>query len=583
VTAVDPTLRPDVLDALDAPDASATDPPQSPLPDQDQDQDHDQAAPPRSNGHKPRSPRRSGFRFRRLRSFARLRPRRPLSRSERQSDQRDQPEPEQAVRRRRTGSRASARADRRRSVSLRTRITLTATLAVALGIGAGVSFAYLAVQANLRNNIDQQLTRQAATMQGFAIAGGAHKLLEPYAPGTKPPHGTFFVNSPRRRFGDSLTYTQVIDTSGAVSLPRFQTAKLPVDAQDEAIAAGAKEQFSTIDYDGAPTRLLTAPVGHGYAIQVALPLTSVDSQLDQLGLELLAAGLAGILGAAALGWWVTRTSLRPVGQLTATVERITATRDLAHRIDAGGRDELGRLAVSFNAMLETVQDATDRQRQLVADASHELRTPLTSLRTNIEVLRKIELLDPEDRDRLISSVLVGIDDLTALVADTVELARGEEPAAAVEPFRWDELAERVVARARTHWPEAEFAVDRLEPCELAGVPDRVQRAMANLLDNAAKFAGGRGRVDIALRRGEKPGTAVLTVRDHGPGIDDQDLPHVFDRFYRSASTRDRPGSGLGLAIVAQVAESHHGTVAVANHPDGGAVLTLTLPTEPIQV
>jgi two-component system sensor histidine kinase MprB len=502
--------------------------------------------------------------------------------SRRQSGQPAQPaRRDQPVRPRRAGSRVSSRADRRRSLNLRTRITLTATLAVALGIGAGVSFAYLAVQANLRNNIDQQLTRQAGSLTGFAKTGGG-KLLEPYPPGGLKHGPTFFVNTPHRSFGDSVTYFQVINTAGAVSLPRFQTAKLPVSSADESIAAGAKEQFRTIEYQGAPVRLLTAPVGNGYAIQVALPLSPIDSQLNQLGLELLAAGLAGILGAAALGWWVTRTSLRPVGQLTATVERITATRDLAHRIDSGRSDELGRLAVSFNAMLAAVQDATDRQRQLVADASHELRTPLTSLRTNIEVLRKIELLDPEDRDRLISSVLTGIDDLTALVADTVELARGEEPAAAVESFRWDELAERVVARARMHWPGAEFAVDRLEPCALAGVPDRVQRAMANLLDNAAKFSGGRGEIHVALRSGEKPGTAVLTVRDHGPGIDAQDLPHVFDRFYRSARTRDRPGSGLGLAIVAQVAESHHGCVAAANHPDGGAVLTLTLPAEPIR-
>ena len=548
MTAIDPSVRPDTQDA---PDAPATDPPPSPPPDrqveetktpsQTQTQTQTQAPPPR----------------RRLI----LRPPRPRSRS---------------------GSRATARADGRRGLSLRTRITLTATLAVALGIGAGVAFAYLAVQANLRNNVDQQLTRQAGAAQGFVKVGGTHKLLQPYTtPGTPPPHGRYFVNSPHHSFGDSFTYMQVIDAHGAVSLPRFQTEKLPVDAVDESIAAGGKEQFRTIEFQGASTRLLTAPLGDGYAVQVALPLTSVDSQLDQLGLELLAAGLAGILGAAALGWWVTRTSLRPVGQLTATVERITATRDLAHRIDPGGRDELGRLAVSFNAMLAAVQDATDRQRQLVADASHELRTPLTSLRTNIEVLRKVELLDPPDRDRLISSVLTGIDDLTALVADTVELARGEEPAAAVQRFRWDELAQRALARARTHWPGAEFAVDRLEPCRLAGVPDRVQRAMANLLDNAAKFSGGGGVVRVSLRRGGEPGTAVLTVRDHGPGISEQDLPHVFDRFYRSASTRDRPGSGLGLAIVAQVAESHHGCVAAANHPDGGAVLTLTLPAEMI--
>jgi two-component system sensor histidine kinase MprB len=320
-------------------------------------------------------------------------------------------------------------------------------------------------------------------------------------------------------------------------------------------------------------RMVTAPLGGGAAVQIALPLSGVDGQLNQIGLELLVAGAAGVLCSAFLGWWVTRTALRPVARLTETAERITATKDLAHRLDVGtrtNRDELGRLASSFNAMLDAVQDSTDRQRQLVADASHELRTPLTSLRTNIEVLRKIDRLGPEDRSALIDSVLTGIDDLTGLVTDTVELARGEEPAAAITEFRWDLLVERSVDRARGHWPDVLFQA-HLDPCEVAGVPERVSRAVANLLDNAAKFSGGQGEVKVDLADG------TLSVRDHGPGIPEEDLPHVFDRFYRSAKMRDRPGSGLGLAIVAQVADSHGGTVRATNAEGGGALLSLNLP------
>jgi two-component system sensor histidine kinase MprB len=331
-------------------------------------------------------------------------------------------------------------------------------------------------------------------------------------------------------------------------------------------------------FQGTAIRLATAPVAGGVAIQVPLPLTAVNGQLDQLGLELLGAGLAGILLSAGLGWWVTRTALRPVAQLTEAAERIAAApNELARRIgpDGSGRDELGRLAGSFNAMLAAVEDVTARQRQLVADASHELRTPLTSLRTNVEVLRKFDLLEAGDRERLIASVLAGIDDLTGLVANTVELARGEEPAAASERFSWDGLVERVADRARSHWPGVDFGV-RTEPVTVFGVPDRVQRAVANLLDNAAKFSGSGGRVEVSLTAGS-PAAAVLTVRDHGPGIPAVDLPHVFDRFYRAAGMRGRPGSGLGLAIVAQVAQSHGGTVAAADHPGGGAVLTLSLP------
>ena len=483
---------------------------------------------------------------------------------------------------------------RGRRSKLRTRITVAATLAVAVGIGAGVTFAYLVVRSELYGNIDRQLSKQVQAMQRISFGGNPAKLLGPagsgsaIAPntssssssstgsstssssGTKTPG----LHGPLRHFGDALNYVQLVRPNGTFVHPSDQTAALPVDSTDRSVAAGTRTAtLRTIGYQGTDVRLLTAPLADGYALQVALPLTSAEDQLDQLGLELLAAGLAGILLAGGLGWWVTRTALRPVGQLTEAAERIAATRDLAHRIDPGDRaerDELGRLAISFNAMLSAVQDSTDRQRQLVADASHELRTPLTSLRTNVEVLSKIELLDPEDRERLIASVLAGIDDLTGLVADTVELARGEEPAAAFEQLSWDSLAEHVVDRARLHWPHVEFAAE-LAPTRVVGVPDRIQRAMANLLDNAAKFSGGVGEVEVVLSG------RTLTVRDHGPGIPDQDLAHVFDRFYRAASMRDRPGSGLGLAIVAQVAESHGGAVAAANHPGGGAVLSLTLP------
>lgn len=462
------------------------------------------------------------------------------------------------------------------SLKLRTRIALAATIAVALGVGGGVTFAYLAVRAELYGGIDRQLDKQVQTIQRMAAEAkdAGAKAVKLYPPGSSLTDAKIVFLGPHKHFGDAVDYVQFVRADGSTIHPNDQAAVLPVAATDRAIAAGTTpERRRTISFQGTDVRLETAPVGHGVAVQVALPLSAAEDQLGQLGLELFAAGLAGILLAGGLGWWVTRTALRPVGQLTEAAERIAATRDLAHRIDPGDRsdrDELGRLAVSFNAMLSAVQDSTDRQRQLVADASHELRTPLTSLRTNVEVLRKIELLDPRDREQLIASVLAGIDDLTGLVADTVELARGEEPAAAFAELDWDELAGHVVDRARLHWPNVEFAAD-LSPTRVIAVPDRIQRAMANLVDNAAKFSGGAGRVDITLAG------HTLTVRDHGPGIPEGDLPHVFDRFYRAASMRDRPGSGLGLAIVAQVAESHGGTVSAANHPDGGAVLCLRLP------
>ena len=455
-----------------------------------------------------------------------------------------------------------------RRFKLRTRLTLAATLAVAIGIGAGVSFAYLALRSELFGSVDMQLSQQATAAEHFLVTNGDQFSLP------TDPHRRPGSSGLRRKFGDAVSDMQVVYSDGHTAKPSTQADALPVSPSDRAVAAGTRsETFRTIGAAGGPVRMVTAPLGDGAAVQIALPLSGVDAQLNQIGLELLVAGAAGVLCSAFLGWWVTRTALRPVARLTETAERITATKDLAHRLDVGtraDRDELGRLASSFNAMLDAVQDSTVRQRQLVADASHELRTPLTSLRTNIEVLRKIDRLGPEDRAALIDSVLIGIDDLTGLVTDTVELARGEEPAAAITEFRWDLLIERSVDRARGHWPDVLFQA-RLNPCEVAGVPERVSRAVANLLDNAAKFSGGQGEVWVDLAGG------TLSVRDHGPGIPEEDLPHVFDRFYRSAKMRDRPGSGLGLAIVAQVADSHGGAVSASNAPGGGALLKLSLP------
>jgi two-component system sensor histidine kinase MprB len=356
---------------------------------------------------------------------------------------------------------------------------------------------------------------------------------------------------------------------------------LPISGSDMQVAAGrSEENISSARMGSDHLRILTLPIGHEHALQIAYPLAAVDSQLSTLGWQLFGAGAAGIVLAAGLGWIVTRTALRPVAELTSTAERIAATHDLAHRIPTTtepgeSRDELGRLAATFNSMLDAVQQATDRQRQLVADASHELRTPLTSLRTNVEVLAQAQHIDPEDRRALVAGIMSGLDDLTALVSDTVELARGEEQAAHFEELRLDLLAERCVDRAGAHWPKAVFK-EEFDECVVVGVSDRLAKAVRNLLDNAAKFSPDGGLVEVRTTAGGD-GTVTLTVRDHGPGIPEADLPHVFDRFYRAASARDLPGSGLGLAIVAQVAAGHGGTVTVAGAAGGGAEFRMTLP------
>jgi two-component system sensor histidine kinase MprB len=248
---------------------------------------------------------------------------------------------------------------------------------------------------------------------------------------------------------------------------------------------------------------------------------------------------------------------------------VTETGDLSQRIEVGGRDELSRLAASFNTMLAALEDSTRAQRQLVADASHELRTPLTSLRTNIEVLASDRALPPDERRRLLSDVVEQLGEMTTLIGELIELARAEQQAPEPEEVRLDLVAADALGRARRNWPEVTFDADLGESLIL-GNPATIERAIANLLDNAAKWSPAGGRVQLRVEDG------AVTVRDHGPGIADEDLPYVFDRFYRARGARGQPGSGLGLAIVRQVAEAHAGDVVAERAEDGGTRMTLRL-------
>jgi two-component system sensor histidine kinase MprB len=278
---------------------------------------------------------------------------------------------------------------------------------------------------------------------------------------------------------------------------------------------------------------------------------------------------SGIAGAAVLGLIVSRTALAPVTRLTETAERVTVTGDLSERIDVGGRDELSRLASSFNTMLAALEESTRAQRQLVADASHELRTPLTSLRTNIEVLAGNRHLPEDERRRLLSDVIEQLEEMTTLISELIELARAEQHAAEPEDVRLDVLTADAIERVGRNRPGVEFASD-LRESVVRGVPATLERAIGNLLDNAAKWNPAGAPVEVTVKDG------FVVVRDHGPGIAEEDLPYVFDRFYRARSARGMPGSGLGLAIVRQVAEAHDGEVVAERAAGGGTRMILRL-------
>jgi two-component system, OmpR family, sensor histidine kinase MprB len=285
---------------------------------------------------------------------------------------------------------------------------------------------------------------------------------------------------------------------------------------------------------------------------------------------LIALALAGIGLAAGLGLLVARAVLAPVQRLTRTAEEVTETRDLSRRIDTAGTDELSRLAATFNTMLGALEESARSQRQLVSDASHELRTPLTSLRTNIEVLARDEALPPGEREKLLSDVTEQLTEMTALIAELVELARGDQVPDEPQDVRLDLVTADAIERTRRNRPGVTISAD-VEESMIRGVPSTIERAISNLLDNAAKWSPPDGEVEVSVRGGD------VVVRDHGPGIEPDDLPFVFDRFYRAESARGTPGSGLGLAIVRQVAEAHGGSVSAEAAEGGGTRVRLQLP------
>jgi two-component system, OmpR family, sensor histidine kinase MprB len=432
-------------------------------------------------------------------------------------------------------------------VSFRARLTLVAAAAVALAVVIASAVIYVVVRGELRGPVDDSLRAAAADLARLPPddIGRSYRHLE-------------------AEFGN-VAYPQFVNADGSTLPVLGVSVSFPVDEKDREIAADASGQsIRDAHVKGVHVRMLTVPYVQGTALQVVRPLTDVDHALDRIRTILLAIAAAGIALAAGLGLLVSRAALAPVRRLTTATETVTATGDLSERIEPGGPDELGRLASSFNTMLGALEESTRAQSQLVADASHELRTPLTSLRTNIEVLASERSLPPGERERLLSDVVEQLKEMTTLVAELIELARGEREPARPEEVRLDLVAADAVERTRRNRPGVTFTTD-LHESVVHGVPATIERAVANLLDNAAKWSPPGGEVEVVVRDGE------VSVRDHGPGIDEEDLPHVFDRFYRASSARGMSGSGLGLAIVRQVAETHGGEV-VAEQPEGGGTL-----------
>jgi two-component system, OmpR family, sensor histidine kinase MprB len=445
-------------------------------------------------------------------------------------------------------------------MTLRARIALVSAAAVAVAlVGAGVA-GYALVRSELLEQVDASLANQAQR----ALSGpGGRRLGGRGAP--------FLLPAPV--LGGPGGFGQLVDTEGAVIAPAGVSERLPVSDTTLAVARGGEgPTLADARVDGVHVRILTVPVEQGLALQIARPLQEVDATLSRLRMIGAVSALVGVALAAVLGVLVARTTTSPLRRLTQTAEAIAVTGDPAQRVGLEGDDELGRLGASFDTMLGALEESQSAQRRLVGDASHELRTPLTSLRVNLELLGRHDLTPPE-RAHALDQAVLQVDELTALVADVVELARDGEAPLEVEDVRLDELVDAAVERARRHADGIRFDTS-LEPVVITGAPARLDRAIANLLDNAAEWSPPDGVVAVTVD-GPK-----LVVRDHGPGIGADDLPRIFDRFYRAPAARAKPGSGLGLAIVRRVADEHGARITVENAPDGGARFILRFGADP---
>ncbi len=443
-------------------------------------------------------------------------------------------------------------------MSLATRISLLAACAVGLAVAIASLAAYVSIRDQLHAQLDNSLLRRA------------NEAAE-----TKLTEIAVLTDTRYEAWAAADLRVFLVYEDGSVLPRRSASWVAPISSEEQAVASGA-QLFSlrTIERDGEEVRAATVPASPGTALMFVQSAEPIERTLDRLGLVLLLVGGGGIVAAAIIGLAVARSALMPVRRLSAAADTIARTEEIKP-IAVTGDDELASLASSFNKMLASLAASRERERRLVADAGHELRTPLTSLRTNLELLAQADRrggLSREQRDEILADATAQVEELSTLVGDLVELARDEPVQRAPEPVDLAVLVDRAVERVRRR-TQATFDV-HAEPWWVVGEPAILERAVTNLLDNAAKWSPPDGVVTVRLSEG------TLTVRDTGPGINDADLPMVFERFYRADDARTMPGSGLGLAIVRQAAERHGGHVTAANGAGRGAELTLQLPGTP---
>jgi two-component system sensor histidine kinase MprB len=448
-------------------------------------------------------------------------------------------------------------------VSLRVRIGILAALVSAGAVILVSAAAFLIVRQNILAALDANLLQRAT-------AAARSELVDPQT----------LALTPTGALGAGDIKIALLYGNGLFQSVRGPASAPPLGEEELQVARGELEySVRTASTSGLPYRVVAVDAGEGRALVIGQRLEATQQVLTRLGVALPVIGGVGVALAAVAGVAVARAGLRPVQRLTEATERVAATGDL-QPIPVDGSDELARLTASFNDMLGALAASQEQQRRLVADAGHELRTPLTSMRTNLELLAAAAQpgappLPEPDRAEILEDLQAQTTELATLVGDLVELAREDARQVVHEPVELADVVGRALERARRRAGDVEFAAT-LVPWTLVGDATALERAVVNLLDNAAKWSPPGATVRVQMRQID-PWSLVLEVADSGPGIAEDDLPHVFARFYRAAGARTMPGSGLGLSIVRQVAVRHGGAVWAGRAPEGGALLVMRLP------
>jgi two-component system sensor histidine kinase MprB len=454
----------------------------------------------------------------------------------------------------RTGLRSALR-----SLPLQRRVAYLTTFAVALAVAISSVAAYVTIRVSLYNALDNELINTATSLAKGPVTTDIRTL------------GGLTEASLR---AENVSLAAVRADGERYFVPD-ERERLVLGDQELAIARTqlGNSVRSGLSTSGEEYRIVAVPVPGlaTYALVLGRPLEPTNDILSSLWVVLIIFGGSGVIAAGVVGATVARSSLRPVRQLSAAVEHVTVTKELTPiKIDATG--DIASLAESFNQMLTSLASSRERQAQLLADAGHELRTPLTSLRTNIDLLAADAtsgILKQEDRIAIMGDVTAQLVEFTTLIGDLVALAR-DETAGTPEPLDFRDVVTAALERVRRRGHGLQFDVE-LNPFYVVGDSDMLERAVTNLLDNAVKWSPPGGIIRVQLE-GDR-----LRVADQGPGINDADLPHVFDRFYRAETARNTPGTGLGLSIVAKTVTQHGGWVRAGRSAQGGAEFTVHLP------